>query len=314
MSSPLASHAGPDCPGGRPGVRRRRPLAPARGGPQPGAHRDDAPDPVRALQRPLLRRLHRTDAGAGGRLPEVRGQRRQARRRRILRRPRRHHGHGRQHVVRRLRRARGSPRPPPTPSCAGGSGMLAVGGLSSYVLFALGWIVFGIAGWRARHVPGLGRRGVRRRRGPGLQRRPAAVRDPDRAGNGGPGLVDPHSHVLRPGRGTPASLALCCRPSEPSRMVPAPTGPAPVRCRNKPPPFSATRSGPPLLVSLAAVPGRRQFGQQLRLALLAGEARSGSSSPPAARSRTRTGRSPTSAGRSCRPRSRRNTPDHPSSR
>ena len=36
---------------------------------------------------------------------------------------------------------------------AGGSGMLAVGGLSSYVLFALGWIVFGIAGWRARMFP-----------------------------------------------------------------------------------------------------------------------------------------------------------------
>ncbi|MBT2554623.1 hypothetical protein [Arthrobacter sp. ISL-5] len=36
---------------------------------------------------------------------------------------------------------------------AGGSGMLAVGGLSSYVLFALGWIVFGIAGWRVRMFP-----------------------------------------------------------------------------------------------------------------------------------------------------------------
>jgi hypothetical protein len=36
---------------------------------------------------------------------------------------------------------------------AGGSGMLAIGGLSSYVLFALGWIVFGIAGWRARMFP-----------------------------------------------------------------------------------------------------------------------------------------------------------------
>jgi hypothetical protein len=36
---------------------------------------------------------------------------------------------------------------------AGGSGMLAVGGLSSYVLFALGWMVFGIAGWRARMFP-----------------------------------------------------------------------------------------------------------------------------------------------------------------
>jgi hypothetical protein len=36
---------------------------------------------------------------------------------------------------------------------AGGSGMLAVGGLSSYVLFALGWIDFGIAGWRARMFP-----------------------------------------------------------------------------------------------------------------------------------------------------------------
>jgi hypothetical protein len=32
----------------------------------------------------------------------------------------------------------------------GGSGMLAIGGFSSYVLFALGWMVFGVAGWRAR--------------------------------------------------------------------------------------------------------------------------------------------------------------------
>lgn len=31
--------------------------------------------------------------------------------------------------------------------------MLAVGGLSSYVLFALGWIVFGITGWRSRMFP-----------------------------------------------------------------------------------------------------------------------------------------------------------------
>ena len=36
---------------------------------------------------------------------------------------------------------------------AGGSGMLAIGGLSSYVLFALGWMVFGIAGWRSRMFP-----------------------------------------------------------------------------------------------------------------------------------------------------------------
>ncbi|MCU1436908.1 MAG: hypothetical protein JWR71_3633 [Pseudarthrobacter sp.] len=36
---------------------------------------------------------------------------------------------------------------------AGGSGMLAVGGLSSYVLFAVGWVVFGIAGWRSHMFP-----------------------------------------------------------------------------------------------------------------------------------------------------------------
>ena len=36
---------------------------------------------------------------------------------------------------------------------AGGSGMLAVGALSSYILFALGWMVFGIAGWRAGMFP-----------------------------------------------------------------------------------------------------------------------------------------------------------------
>jgi mannose/fructose/N-acetylgalactosamine-specific phosphotransferase system component IIC len=31
--------------------------------------------------------------------------------------------------------------------------MLAIGGLSSYVLFALGWMVFGIAGWCSRMFP-----------------------------------------------------------------------------------------------------------------------------------------------------------------
>jgi hypothetical protein len=31
--------------------------------------------------------------------------------------------------------------------------MLVIGGFSSYVLFALGWMVFGIAGWRARMFP-----------------------------------------------------------------------------------------------------------------------------------------------------------------
>ncbi len=36
---------------------------------------------------------------------------------------------------------------------AGGSGMLAIGGFSSYVLFALGWVVFGIAGWRSHMFP-----------------------------------------------------------------------------------------------------------------------------------------------------------------
>ncbi|MET1085925.1 MAG: hypothetical protein ABWY04_02195 [Arthrobacter sp.] len=36
---------------------------------------------------------------------------------------------------------------------AGGTGMLVIGGFSSYVLFALGWIVFGIAGWRSHMFP-----------------------------------------------------------------------------------------------------------------------------------------------------------------
>jgi hypothetical protein len=36
---------------------------------------------------------------------------------------------------------------------AGGSGMLVIGGLSSYVLFAVGWMVFGIAGWRSGMFP-----------------------------------------------------------------------------------------------------------------------------------------------------------------
>jgi mannose/fructose/N-acetylgalactosamine-specific phosphotransferase system component IIC len=31
--------------------------------------------------------------------------------------------------------------------------MLAIGGFSSYVLFAVGWMVFGIAGWRSRMFP-----------------------------------------------------------------------------------------------------------------------------------------------------------------
>lgn len=41
----------------------------------------------------------------------------------------------------------------PAAILAGGSGMLAVGGLSSYVLFAIGWVVFGIAGWRSHMFP-----------------------------------------------------------------------------------------------------------------------------------------------------------------
>lgn len=36
---------------------------------------------------------------------------------------------------------------------AGGSGMLVIGGFSSYVLFALGWMVFGFTGWRAGMLP-----------------------------------------------------------------------------------------------------------------------------------------------------------------
>jgi hypothetical protein len=36
---------------------------------------------------------------------------------------------------------------------AGGSGMLVIGGFSSYVLFALGWVVFGVAGWRSHMFP-----------------------------------------------------------------------------------------------------------------------------------------------------------------
>ena len=31
--------------------------------------------------------------------------------------------------------------------------MLVIGGFSSYVLFAVGWIVFGIAGWRSHMFP-----------------------------------------------------------------------------------------------------------------------------------------------------------------
>jgi hypothetical protein len=31
--------------------------------------------------------------------------------------------------------------------------MLVIGGFSSYVLIALGWMVFGVAGWRARMFP-----------------------------------------------------------------------------------------------------------------------------------------------------------------
>jgi hypothetical protein len=41
----------------------------------------------------------------------------------------------------------------PAAILAGGSGMLAVGGFSSYVLFARGWVLFGIAGWKTRMFP-----------------------------------------------------------------------------------------------------------------------------------------------------------------
>ena len=36
---------------------------------------------------------------------------------------------------------------------AGGSGMLVIGGFCSYVLFAVGWMIFGIAGWRSHMFP-----------------------------------------------------------------------------------------------------------------------------------------------------------------
>ena len=36
---------------------------------------------------------------------------------------------------------------------AGGSGMLVIGGFSSYALFAVGWMIFGIAGWRSHMFP-----------------------------------------------------------------------------------------------------------------------------------------------------------------
>lgn len=36
---------------------------------------------------------------------------------------------------------------------AGGSGVLVIGALSSYALFTLGWIMFGIAGWKTRIFP-----------------------------------------------------------------------------------------------------------------------------------------------------------------
>jgi hypothetical protein len=36
---------------------------------------------------------------------------------------------------------------------AGGSGTLVVGAFPSYVLFALGWVLFGIAGWKTRMFP-----------------------------------------------------------------------------------------------------------------------------------------------------------------
>ena len=35
----------------------------------------------------------------------------------------------------------------------GGSGALVIGGLSSYLLFALGWVLFGITSFRARVFP-----------------------------------------------------------------------------------------------------------------------------------------------------------------
>ena len=57
----------------------------------------------------------------------------------------------------------------PSAILAGGSGTLVVGGLSSYLLFAFGWVAFGLAGWRRPHVPRGPRRRVRRRGPAGLR-------------------------------------------------------------------------------------------------------------------------------------------------
>ena len=49
--------------------------------------------------------------------------------------------------------APGLPTSPPAPSSPAGPECWRSAALSSYVLFALGWMVFGIAGWRARMFP-----------------------------------------------------------------------------------------------------------------------------------------------------------------
>jgi hypothetical protein len=63
-----------------------------------------------------------------------------------------HHGHGRQHVVRRLRGPLDRRCHAQTLS-APKRGTLVIAALSSYLLLPLGWLLFGIASFRARVYP-----------------------------------------------------------------------------------------------------------------------------------------------------------------
>ena len=60
--------------------------------------------------------------------------------------------------------------------------VLALGAISSYLLMAIGWALFGIASFRARDLPAGPVRGAGDRWPPGLQRPPGAVRHRPRAG------------------------------------------------------------------------------------------------------------------------------------
>ena len=109
---------------------------------------------VPGRRRALHGRLRRADAGAHRRVRLGGAPRRQVRPGRRERGGRRHDDAGRRPLVRDLRGAVDRRRP------GGGAGaqrdpsaLLALGAISSYLLFAIGWAMFGIASFRARVFP-----------------------------------------------------------------------------------------------------------------------------------------------------------------